>query len=113
VGGHRRFRAARRAEGPSRGRLLRALAGLTRMRAGRPLFAVTHCHSLQSSNRSSPMDAFIRTAVERVTGEPADDFDWSESLTTAEELAALLEVRDERSRIDLLFVTDHVNETFE
>ena len=81
------------------------------MRSGRRRFAVTHCHSLQSSNRASPMDAYIRAAVERVTGEPADGFDWSESLTTAADLAALLEATDEASRIDLLFVTDHVNET--
>ena len=86
------------------------------MRSGRRRFAVTHCHSLQSSNRASPMDALIRAAVERVTGEPADGFDWSESLTTPAELAALLEPSDRSedeaaSRIDLLFVTDHVNET--
>jgi len=81
------------------------------MRSGRRRFAVTHCHSLQSNNRASPMDALIRAAVERVTGEPADGFDWSESLTTAEELRALLEPADAASRIDLLCVTDHVNET--
>ncbi len=85
------------------------------MRSGQRRFAVTHCHSLQSNNRASPMDALIRAAVERVTGESADGFDWSESLTTADELAALLtpsrRPADEGSRIDLLFVTDHVNET--
>src|SRR5687768_3070290 len=81
------------------------------MRTGRRRFAVTHCHSLQSSNRASPMDALVRAAVERVTGEPADDFDWSESLTTADDLARLLEPGDEGPRIDLLLVTDHVNET--
>lgn len=81
------------------------------MRSGRRRFVVAHSHSLQSSNRASPMDALIRAAVERVTEEPADGFDWSESLTTAEELAAMLQARDERSRIDLLWVTDHVNET--
>ena len=57
------------------------------------------------------MDGLIRGAVERVTGAPADDFDWSESLTTAEELARVLRPGRDGPGVDLLFVTDHVNET--
>lgn len=80
-------------------------------RATDPVYAVTHCHSRQSRNRASPMDGYIRSAVERVTGEPADDFDWSESLTTAEDLSRILAEGSRGRRVDLLFVTDHVNET--
>ncbi|MDG2303259.1 MAG: hypothetical protein P8R42_01185 [Candidatus Binatia bacterium] len=57
------------------------------------------------------MDDLIRGAVERVTGESAHAFDWSESLTTAEEIAGELEGKDGRPGVDLIFVTDHVNET--
>ena len=81
------------------------------MRSDRRLAAITHCHSVQSNNRASPMDDLIRGAVERVTGEPADAFDWSESLTTAAEIEQVLHGADGRPGVDLLFVTDHVNET--
>lgn len=58
------------------------------------------------------MDAFIRDCVARVTGVPADDFDWTESLTTAEEIACLLHpAHDGPPAADLVFLTDHVNET--
>lgn len=57
------------------------------------------------------MDGLIRGAVERVTGESAADFDWSESLTTADELARILHGDAGRPGVDLIFVTDHVNET--
>lgn len=80
-------------------------------RTTEPLFAVTHCHTRQSRNRASPMDGYIRSAVERVTGESADEFDWSESLTRAEDLHRVLEQGGRDQRVDLLFVTDHVNET--
>ncbi len=57
------------------------------------------------------MDDLIRGAVERVTGESADAFDWSESLTTAAEIEQVLHGSDGRPGVDLLFVTDHVNES--
>ncbi len=58
------------------------------------------------------MDAFIRACVARVTGVPADDFDWTESLTTAEEIARLLQPTPAGPpAADLVFLTDHVNET--
>jgi len=57
------------------------------------------------------MDDLIRGAVERVTGESAEAFDWSESLTTADEIARVLHGTDGRPGVDLIFVTDHVNET--
>ncbi len=57
------------------------------------------------------MDAYIRAAVERATGEPADGFDWSESLTTAEDIARLLHRPEGSGSADQVFVTDHVNET--
>jgi len=54
------------------------------------------------------MDAFIRDAVARVTGESAEDFDWTESRTTPEEIARLVAPG---GVADLVFVTDHLNET--
>lgn len=59
------------------------------------------------------MDALIRGAVERVTGESAEEFDWSESLTTADEIARVLHEGSGGGTdgVDLIFVTDHVNET--
>jgi hypothetical protein len=75
------------------------------------LAAITHCHSLQSANGASPMDALIRRAVARVIEAPADDFDWSESLTTAEDFARILDPRVPGVQADLIFVTDHTNET--
>ena len=73
------------------------------MRSDRRFVAITHCHTLQSRNRSSPMDAYIRAAVERVTGEPADGFDWSESLTTAEDIARLLHRPEGSGSADQVF----------
>ncbi len=57
------------------------------------------------------MDDLIRGAVQRVTGEPADTFDWSESLTTAEQIAGVLRGNEGEPGVDMIFVTDHVNET--
>lgn len=57
------------------------------------------------------MDDLIRGAVERVTGESAEAFDWSESLTTADEIERVLHGADGRPGVDVIFVTDHVNET--
>jgi len=81
------------------------------VRSDRRLAAITHCHSVQSNNRASPLDGLIRRAVERVTGEPADTFDWTESLTTADEIARVLRGGEGRANADLIFVTDHVNES--
>ncbi len=81
------------------------------MRSDKRLAAVTHCHSVQSNNQASPMDDLIRGAVERVTGESAHAFDWSESLTTADEIARVLRGENGRPGVDMIFVTDHVNET--
>ena len=58
------------------------------------------------------MDVFIRACVTRVTGVPADNFDWSESLTTADDIARLLHPGGSTPpAADLVFLTDHVNET--
>lgn len=57
------------------------------------------------------MDGLIREAVERVTGESAEAFDWTESLTTADQIARVLRSGDGERGADLVFVTDHVNET--
>ncbi len=54
------------------------------------------------------MDGFIRAAVARVTGESAEDFDWTESRTTPEEIGCLVAPG---GVADLVFVTDHLNET--
>lgn len=54
------------------------------------------------------MDAFIRAAVARVTGASAAEFDWNESRTTPDEIARLVATD---GPADLVFVTDHVNET--
>ncbi len=84
-------------------------------RAAGPLAVVTHCHTRQSRGAASPLDDLIRRAVERVTGAPADGFEWAESLTTPEQIERLLRPRRGRSSrrgVDLVFVTDHVNETF-
>ena len=54
------------------------------------------------------MDGFIRAAVARVTGESAEDFDWTESRTTPEEIGRLVAPG---GVADLVFVTDHLNET--
>lgn len=57
------------------------------------------------------MDSYIRWAVEKVTGESAESFNWSESLTTAAQLQAMLPGEGRRGITDFLIITDHVNET--
>ena len=57
------------------------------------------------------MDSYIRWAVEKVTGESAETFNWSESLTTASQFKAMLPGEGRRGITDLLIITDHVNET--